>query len=143
MKAEKDWAAERILRKDAVRLDLKASFALAAAEGGGERTSRGSSSSSSMALGVSGSRGWSMTQSSPLDVERLFCRLSAPLRLFAIPGVAGLLTELSDSVSVSSDGMDSVEIDRADDNGPKVVSLSKLPVSCSESSGGLRSTPQD
>lgn len=83
-------------------------------------------------------------QFSPIDVDKLFCRLSLFVRLlFNRPGVAGLLAELSDSVSVSKDGMDSVDNDRTDDNGPNVVSLSKLPPSRSDSSGGLRSIPQD
>ncbi len=83
-------------------------------------------------------------QSSPMDVDRLFCLLSLFLRLlFDNPGVAGLLVELTDSVSVSSDGIDSMDRDRTDDNGPRVVSLSKLPTSGSDSSGGLRRTPQD
>ncbi len=83
-------------------------------------------------------------QSSPMDVDKFFCLLWPFMRpLFDSPGVVGLLAELKDSVSVSRDGIDSVDRDRTDDNGPKVVSLSKLPLSSSDSSGGLRRRPQD
>ena len=66
------------------------------------------------------------------------------LRLLdAIPGVPGLLPEPRDSLSVSNDGMDSVDTERTEDDGPSVVLLSKLPISDSPSSGGLRSMPHD
>ncbi len=60
MNAENDWAAKRILRKDAVRLDLKYDLDLAKGEGvGGSRLgpSSGGSSSSSGACDIDSSRG--------------------------------------------------------------------------------------
>ena len=56
MKAEKDWAAERILRKEAVRLDLNEYLDFAEAEGSGVRTSR-LSPYSGVVAGVCGNRG--------------------------------------------------------------------------------------
>lgn len=50
--------------------------------------------------------------------------------------------ELIESSSVASEGIDSVDIDRTEDNGPRVVSLLKLAVSRSSSSGGLRRKSQ-
>lgn len=78
-------------------------------------------------------------QSWPIDVDMLFCRRL----LIAIPGVDGLLAEPSESESASRDGIDSADRDRRDDAGPKVVSLPKLLLSCSSSSGGLKSIPHD
>ena len=63
--------------------------------------------------------------------------------LRAIPGVDGLLADPSDSVSVPSDGIDSVDMDRREATGPRVVLLSKLLLASSISSGGLRSIPHD
>ena len=56
MKAEKDWAAERILRKEAVRLDLNEYLDFAEAEGSGDKTPR-SWYSSDTVVGVCGNRG--------------------------------------------------------------------------------------
>ena len=94
-------------------------------------------------LGLLGSKGWSAAQSSPTDEDKLFCRPALMRLEFNRPGVAGLLTELRDSVSSSSDGIDSVDKDRMEDTGPKVVSLLRLPLSCRDSSGGLRSILHD
>ena len=97
-----------------------------------------------MVRDVGGSKGWSRAHSSLNDVDTLFCLRSLPVRLpVRNTGVAGLLEELKDSVSASKDGIDSVERDRADDNGSKVLSLSKLPLPNSGSSGGLRSVSQE
>ena len=79
-----------------------------------------------------------------MDADILFWRLSRPLRLLiAGSGVAGSPTEFSDSVSVPRDGIDSLDMDRIEDNGPGVVSLSKLQLSGSASSGGLSNIPHD
>ncbi len=59
MKAENDWAAERILRKDAVRLDLNDDLDLARGEGVGcsRLFSPSEESSSRGACGIGTSRG--------------------------------------------------------------------------------------
>lgn len=129
-----------------MRLDLKDDLDRAVGEGvGGGRL--GSSSELSSSRGACGNfgfiKGWSVMHSSPTDEDILFCLLSLAMRpLLDSPGVAGLLVELNESLSASRDGIDSVERDRRED-GPNVVSVSKLPLFCSESSGGLNSIPQD
>lgn len=92
-----------------------------------------------------GRRGWSKTQSSLVDEERVFGLLSPPpLRLHrGMPGVEGLLTEPDDSRSASRDGIDSLESERTEYNGPRVESLVMLEASGSHSFGGLNRTPHD
>lgn len=90
-----------------------------------------------------GSRGWSKTQSSLVEEERVFGLLSPKLRLpTAMPGVEGLLAEADDSISPSKDGIDSLESERTE-KGPRVDSLAMLERSCSRSLGGLSRTPHD
>lgn len=59
MKAENDWAAERILRKDAVRLDLKYDLDLGRGErvGGIRLGSSSEDPSSRSACGIGSSKG--------------------------------------------------------------------------------------
>ena len=141
VKFEKERAAERTARKEAVRLDLK-EVAIRGAEcrlSGGPISISFCSAVSWTCCAGGGNSGWSKTQSFPLDVERLFL----PPRLPAsIAGVAGSLAEQMESSSSSRDGIDSVDTDRTDEEGPMVVSLSKLPLSISSSSGGLNRKSQ-
>lgn len=94
--------------------------------------------------GGPGSRGWSKTQSSLVEEDRVFVLLSPPLRLpMGMPGVEGLLTEPEDSISASRDGIDSLESERTEHKGPRVDSHVMLETSCSHSLGGLNRTPHD
>lgn len=81
-----------------------------------------------------GDRGWSRPQSSTSDSESDFKRRS---RLAERPGVEGWLTDSGDSRSMSSDGIESVESERKDESGAMVLSLPRLQLSGSDSSGGL------
>ena len=147
-KAETDWAAERILRKEAVKLDFRYDFDLARGEGAeGTRLKLSSAEASSsilVSVRLGSSKGWSSIQSSPIDVDRFLWRLSGlARRMCNDAGVASSLLELTDSLSVSRDGIDSVESDRADDLGPNLICIPNVSLSSSRSSGGLRSIPQD
>ena len=133
MKAEKDCAAERIRRKEAVRLDLKNEEdrdEFGGGSEGGVDVEEAISLDLMAVLGLLASRGWSVAQSSPTDVDKLFCRPLLVRLAENSPGVSGLPTELRDPVSSSSDGIDSVDSDRTEDRGPSVVSLPTLLLSC-------------
>lgn len=134
------------IRSDAVRLDLNDDLELA-----GRRVSPARGSMSSLTSSESDedsesprSRGWSKTQSSLVEEERVFGLLSPPLRLLmGMPGVEGLLAEPDDSTSASRDGIDSLESERTEGTGSRFDSLVILETSCSHSLGGLNRTPQD
>lgn len=145
VRLENNRAADLKRRKEAVRLDLREGLV-----GGRSLTSLGSRCSglkldASSRSGYITSRGWSVLESSGRDEEMLFdLRPRDPWLLHVMPGVEGLLDVSADSVSVSSDGIDSLESDRNDDRGSSAVfPLPTLEAYSSMSCGGLNSSLQE
>jgi len=122
-KLETVWAADLRTRREAVRLDRKEEDVLDWREGrlgldkggvvGRMRTAAGGGSSISRVLVCK--RGWSRPQSSETESIRL--RRSGVDFLAAAFGVSGVLTdiEVDESSSRSSEGIDSVDIDRVNE----------------------------
>lgn len=139
-------AADLSRRRDAVRFDVR--LCLVEAENFG---SSASSSSEAVLDACSSlvhivSKGWFDLLSSGTDDEMVFDLLSCVhRRLIGRPGVEGLLDVYADSLSVSSDGMESLDRERSGGKEPNTVSSSpkSKPSSSLMSSGGLNKSRQE